>query len=70
MMSLAVRPASTAERDMGSDRKRSMMPFCMSSAMPAPGERGPEQHGLGEDAGDQELAVAASPGTSIESPNT
>ena len=23
-------------RDIGSDRKRSMIPFCMSSAMPAP----------------------------------
>ena len=34
--SLAVRPSRTAERDIGSDRKRSMMPFCMSSAMPAP----------------------------------
>ena len=34
--SLAVRPTSTAERDIGSDRNRSMMPFCMSSAMPAP----------------------------------
>ena len=36
MTSEAVRPTSTAERDMGSDRNRSMMPFCMSSAMPAP----------------------------------
>ena len=34
--SLVVRPTSTAERDMGSDRNRSMMPFWMSSAMPAP----------------------------------
>ena len=34
--SLMVRPASTAPRDMGKDRKRLMMPFCMSSAMPAP----------------------------------
>ena len=29
-----VRPASTAERDIGSDRKRSMMPVFMSSASP------------------------------------
>src|SRR5690606_30688698 len=28
--SLAVRPKSTADRDIGSDRKRSMIPFCMS----------------------------------------
>ena len=34
--SLVVRPTSTAERDIGSDRNRSMMPFWMSSAMPAP----------------------------------
>ena len=36
MTSLAVRPTSTAARDMGRDRKRFMMPFCMSSARPAP----------------------------------
>ncbi len=36
MMSLDVRPASTAIRAMGRDRKRLMIPFCMSSAMPAP----------------------------------
>jgi hypothetical protein len=35
-MSLPVLPISTADRDIGSERKRSMMPFCMSSAMPAP----------------------------------
>ena len=29
-----VRPTSTAARDMGSDRNRSMMPFCRSSARP------------------------------------
>ena len=34
--SLVVRPTSTADRDIGSERKRSMMPFWMSSAMPAP----------------------------------
>jgi hypothetical protein len=34
--SLAVRPNTTAERDIGSERNRSMMPFCMSSASPAP----------------------------------
>ena len=34
--SLPVRPISTAARDIGSDRNRSMMPFCMSSARPAP----------------------------------
>ena len=32
--SAVVRPISTAERDIGSDRKRSMMPFFMSSARP------------------------------------
>ena len=31
-----VRPVSTAPRAMGSERKRSMRPLCMSSAMPAP----------------------------------
>ena len=35
-MSLAVRPISTATRAIGSERNRSMIPFCMSSAMPAP----------------------------------
>jgi hypothetical protein len=35
-MSLAVRPTRTAERAIGSDRKRSMMPLVMSSARPAP----------------------------------
>ena len=35
-MSEAVRPTRTAERDIGSDRNRSMMPFFMSSASPAP----------------------------------
>ena len=35
-MSLTVRPTSTADRDIGSDRNRSMMPFWMSSAIPAP----------------------------------
>ncbi len=34
--SLVVRPTSTAERDIGSDRNRSTMPFWMSSASPAP----------------------------------
>ena len=34
--SAAVRPTRTALRDIGSDRNRSMMPFCMSSARPAP----------------------------------
>ena len=29
-----VRPAMTAERAMGSDRNRSMRPFCRSSARP------------------------------------
>ena len=31
-----VRPVSTADGAIGSDRKRSMMPFCTSSASPAP----------------------------------
>ena len=35
-MSLPVRPTSTAERDIGSDRNRSMMPLVMSSASPTP----------------------------------
>ena len=30
--SLVVRPNSTADGAMGSDRNRSMMPFCRSSA--------------------------------------
>jgi hypothetical protein len=34
--SLAVRPMSMDDRDIGSDRNRSMIPFCMSSAIPAP----------------------------------
>ena len=35
-MSLPVLPTTTAERDIGSERKRSMIPFCMSSASPTP----------------------------------
>ena len=35
-MSPVVRPTSTAERAIGSDRKRSMMPFWMSVARPTP----------------------------------
>ena len=34
--SLTVRPTSSALRDIGSARKRLMMPFWMSSARPAP----------------------------------
>ena len=33
--SLSVRPASTAERAMGSERKRSMRPLRRSSEMPS-----------------------------------
>ncbi len=33
-MSDDVRPASTAPRDIGSDRKRSIRPFCTSSDRP------------------------------------
>ena len=36
MVSAAVRPTSTAERAMGSDRSRSTMPLVMSSARPIP----------------------------------
>ncbi|MGX1154970.1 hypothetical protein RKD39_002548 [Streptomyces albogriseolus] len=35
-MSARVRPVSTAPRAIGRERKRSMSPLCMSSAMPAP----------------------------------
>src|SRR5438874_3635674 len=35
-MSLVVRPTRTADRAIGSDRKRSMMPLVMSSASPTP----------------------------------
>ena len=59
--SVRVRPVSTADGDIGSDRNRSMMPFLMSSARPAPGDGGAEDDGLGEDAGDEELAVALPP---------
>ena len=34
--SAIVRPASTAERAIGSDRKRSINPRCKSSAIPTP----------------------------------
>ena len=34
-MSDEVRPLSTAARDIGSDRKRSMSPFCTSSERPS-----------------------------------
>ena len=44
---------------MGSDRNRSMMPFLMSSASPAPVIVAPKMHGLGEDPRDEELLVGA-----------
>jgi len=34
--SATVRPTSTADRAIGSDRNRSTRPFCRSSAMPVP----------------------------------
>ena len=34
-MSASVRPASTAARDMGSERKRSISPFARSSLRPS-----------------------------------
>ena len=34
MASEKLRPVSTADRAIGSDRKRSMMPLAMSSVMP------------------------------------
>ena len=34
-MSEMVRPVSTAERDIGSERKRSISPFCTSSESPS-----------------------------------
>ena len=36
MPSLTVRPSRKPERATGSDRKRSIIPVCMSSAMPMP----------------------------------
>ena len=39
--SASVRPVSTAERAIGSERKRSMSPFCKSSASPTPVVRAP-----------------------------
>ncbi len=35
LMSANVRPVTTAERDIGSDRKRSISPFLRSSASPS-----------------------------------
>lgn len=48
-MSLAVRPKRTDERDMGRERKRSMTPFCMSSARPAPVKVAPKMTVWDED---------------------
>ena len=48
---------STAERAIGSERKRSMMPLLMSSAMPIAVVADGEGDGLDEDAGHQVLAV-------------
>ena len=53
----AIRPISTAERAIGSERNRSMMPLPMSSAMPIAVVAGGEHDRLGEDPGHQELAV-------------
>src|SRR5260370_767582 len=50
--SARVRPASTAERAIGSDRNRSMMPSRRSCAKPI-GRVAAEQRGLHEDAGDE-----------------
>ena len=55
--SASVRPASTAERAIGSERNRSIRPLFMSVASPiAVGDRA-EHHGLHEDAGHQVVDV-------------
>ena len=67
-----MRPISMAERDMGSDRNRSTMPFFMSSAIPMRRGRGAEDGVLREDPGHQEDDVVRSPDGSfaIAPPNT
>ena len=57
MTSANVRPVRTAERDIGSERNRSMIPLLTSSVMPMAVVAGREHDRLGEDAGHQELAV-------------
>ena len=52
-----VRPASTAERAMGSARNRSMRPFCRSSARPMLVLTEPNDHRLHEDARHQVVDV-------------
>ena len=68
--SLSVRPTSTADRDIGSDRNRSMMPFCMSSARPAPVIVAPKMTVCAKMPGHQELAVADARAASIALPKT
>ena len=57
MTSDAVRPNTTADLDIGNDLKRSMIPFCMSSARPDTGKCRPEDDRLGEDPAHQELTI-------------
>ena len=52
-----VRPMSTADGYIGSERRRSMIPLLQVVGDADAGERRVEQHGLGEDAGDHVLLV-------------
>ena len=57
--SAVVRPTSTADGAIGSDRNRSMMPGLDVLRHAGAGDGGAEDHRLGEDPGDEELAVGA-----------
>ena len=50
-------PVSTAERDIGSERKRSISPFFRSSAESERGDEAAEDHRLDDDPRDQEVDV-------------
>jgi hypothetical protein len=68
--SATVRPMSTAERDIGSDRNRSISPFCRSSARLAPVVVLPKTTVWAKMPGSRNSAYGRSPGTWMAPPNT
>ena len=61
-VSASARPISTALRGIGSERRRAISPASMSSAMPADGVHGVEEHAGGDEPGDDEVDVVDAAG--------
>ena len=68
--SASVRPASTAERAIGSERKRSMRPLLQVVGEPDAGDEAAERDRLDEDARHQEVDVVVARASLIAPPNT